>query len=173
MLRLLVADITVRRNEGQSVTLQVRWTGGACEEISLTLPAPMADRWRYRPEIIEEVRRLAETKVDEQIVAVFNERGQKSSHGRAFTKAMIQWIRYKHNVPAPNLKCTDELTVGEVAEKFGVSTNVVHYWIERNVITTRQLCPGRPHWITLTPEKELELTSWVQRSKRITKTAAS
>ena len=29
MLRLLVQDITVRRDEGQTVTLQARWTGGA------------------------------------------------------------------------------------------------------------------------------------------------
>lgn len=173
MLRLLVEDITVRRDEGQAVTLQLRWTGGACEEIALEVPAPMADRLRYKPELVDEVRRLAKDNDDRQIVAILNESGRKSSHGKAFTDAMIKWIRYKHNIPAPNLKHANELTVGQVAEKFGVSTNVVHYWIEHKIIPTRQLRPGRPHWITLTPEKELELTSWVQRSKRIKKTAAS
>ncbi len=133
----------------------------------------MADRWRYKPELIDEVRRLAKDHDDQQIVTILNESGRKSSHGRAFTDAMIKWIRYKHNIPAPKLKHADELTVGQVTEKFRVSTNVVHYWIERKVIPTRQLRPGRPHWITLTSEKELELTSWVQRSKRIKKTAAS
>jgi hypothetical protein len=133
----------------------------------------MADRLRYRPELIDEVRRLAKNSDDEEIATTLNESGRKSSHGRAFTKAMIQWIRYRHGIPPANLKHADELTVGEVAAKFRVSENVVRYWIEHKIITSRQLRPGRPHWISLTPDKELELTAWVQRSKRIHKTSAA
>jgi DNA invertase Pin-like site-specific DNA recombinase len=59
MLRLLVEDITVERNEGSKVTLHVRWAGGACEDISIELPARMCDRLRYPKELIDEVRRLA------------------------------------------------------------------------------------------------------------------
>ena len=83
---------------------------------------------------------------------------------------MIEWIRFKHKIPAVNLKRSDELTVGEVANRLGVMPGMVHYWIKHDVLPTRQRKPGRPHWITLTPEKERELTEWVQRSKRIKRT---
>lgn len=171
MLRLLVEDITVERHKGSNATLHVRWAGGACEDISLELPARMCDRLRYPQELIDEVRQLAVSLRDEEIADVLNKSGKKSSHGRDFNKSMIEWIRFKHKIPAVNLKRSSELTVGEVANRFGVNPGVVHYWIEHDVLATRQRKPGRPHWITLTPEKERELTEWVQRSKRIKRTA--
>lgn len=173
MLRLLVEDVTVQRNEGQSVTLHARWTGGACEDMAVELPAPMADRLRYPQELIDHVKQLAATQDDEDIAATLNESGRKSSHDRPFTTSMIKWIRFKHNIPAANLKHPDEFTVGEVADRFGVRSGVVHYWIARDVLTTRQHKPGHPHWITLTAEKERELTEWVQRSKKIKKTTGA
>lgn len=170
MLRLLVEDVTVERNEGQRITLHVRWAGGACEDIDVELPAPMADRLRYPKERIDEVRQLALTKDDQAIADALNEAGKKSSHGRPFTKAMIEWIRYKHKIPVVTIKRDGELSVGEVAKRFGVRTDVVHYWIRYRVLPTRQRKRGRPHWITLTPEKERELAEWVQSSKKIVKT---
>ncbi|MDA1055861.1 MAG: recombinase family protein [Planctomycetota bacterium] len=170
MLRLLVADITIERHEGSNVTLHVRWAGGACEDVPLVLPAKMADRLRYPQEQIDEVRRLAATHDDDEIAEVLNKTGKQSSHGRPFTKSMIAWIRFKHSIPPVKLKRPGELTVGEVAERFGVNPGVVHYWIAHQVLTTRQRKPGRPHWITLTPEKERELNDWVQRSKKLQKT---
>jgi len=171
MLRLLVEDITVERHKGSDATLHVRWAGDACEDISVELPVPMADRLRYPKEFIDEVRQLATTLDDQEITESLNKSGKKSSHGLPFTKSMIEWIRFKHKIPAVNLKRSGELTVGEVANRFGVNPGVVHYWIEHDVLATRQRKPGRPHWITLTPEKERELTEWVQRSKRIQRTA--
>lgn len=170
MLRLLVDDITIERHKGSSVTLHVRWAGGAYEDVSLVLPARMADRLRYPQERIDEVRRLAATHDDDEITEVLNKSGRQSSHGRPFTKSMIAWIRFKHKIPVVKLKRPGELTVAEVAERFGVNPGVVHYWIAHQVLPTRQRKPGRPHWITLTPEKERELNDWVQRSKKIEKT---
>jgi DNA invertase Pin-like site-specific DNA recombinase len=170
MLRLLVDDITVERHEGSDAMLHVRWSGGACDDISIVLPARMSDRLRCPRERIDEVRRLAVTRDDHKIAEVLNKSGKQSSHGRPFTKSMIAWIRFKHNIPAVNLKRPGELTVGEVAARFGVRTGVVYYWIEHQIITTRQQRPGRPHWICLTPDKERELNEWVQRSKKVKKT---
>ena len=172
MLRLLVEDITVERHKGSNATLHVRWSGGACEDISLDLPARMCDRLRYPQELVDQVRQLAVSLRDEEIAEVLNKSGKKSSHGRDFNKSMIEWIRFKHKIPIVNPKRVGELTVREVADRIGVSFGVVYYWIEHKILNTRQEKPGRPHWIMLTPEKEHELVEWVQRSKRIKETTA-
>jgi len=54
-----------------------------------------------------------------------------------------------------------------VMARFGVSRHVVYYWIERGHLEARQLKPGTPYCISLDPEKEKTLTSWVSNSSRI------
>ena len=168
MLRLLVEDITVQQHEGRTVVLHTRWTGGACEDIAVELPAKY-DRIRCPQELIDEVKRLATTHDDEDIAATLNESGRKSLHDRPFTTGMIKWIRYKYKLPTPKLKRPDEFTVTEVAKRFGVAQSVVHYWIQRKVLTTRRHKPNSPHWIKITPEVNRKLTEWIQRSARIKK----
>jgi hypothetical protein len=170
MLRLLLEDIAVERDAGRQVRLHVRWSGGACEDLSVELPAKMPDRIRYPSQRVEQVRELAKQHGDEEIAEILNCSGQRSSHGKSFTAAMISWIRYKHRIPTPELKRPEELTACEVAEKFGVSRGVVYYWINRDILPARQQKPGRSYWITLSREKEDELSRWVRESKRIPKT---
>jgi DNA invertase Pin-like site-specific DNA recombinase len=167
ILRLLVEDITVERGEGREVQLHVRWSGGACEDLRVTLPAKIQDRLRYPSERIEEIRRLAAEHTDAEIVDAFNRRGQLSSRGQPFTAKMIAWIRSKHRIPAVKLRRPDELTVDEIASKFGVSRGVVYYWINRKILPARQLAANRPYWITLSEQQEKELRTSVRSSKRI------
>ena len=168
LLRLLIQDITVERGPEREVQLHVRWFGGECEDLTVTLPAKIQDRLRYPPERIEEIRRLATEHTDAEIAEVLNQRGQTSSRGQLFTAKMIAWIRWKYRIPTIVLqRQPKEMTVSEVASEFGVAKNVVHYWIQRGVLPARQLGTNRPYWITLSEHKEQELRAWVQASKRI------
>ena len=170
MLRLLVKDITVERlSEPRQVLLHVRWQGGACEDIAVDLPLRIADRLRYPEEIVEQIRRLAAEKADAEIADTLNQRGCRSAKGKPFTQSMISWIRYKHRIPAPELKRPEELTVAQVAEKFAVSPNVVYYWIERGSLSARRRNQGSALWITLNPETERHLRQWAEQSTRIQK----
>jgi excisionase family DNA binding protein len=38
----------------------------------------------------------------------------------------------------------EELTVQQVASRFGTSNHVVYYWIEHGVIRSRRVGPGMP-----------------------------
>ena len=98
---------------------------------------------------------------------MFNDQGKRSSRNNPFTKKIVSWIRCKHRIPPVQLKRPDELTVEEVAARFGVSRGVVYYWINRNVLPARKLEPGRPYWITMTEEKTDELRDWVRSSQRL------
>jgi DNA invertase Pin-like site-specific DNA recombinase len=170
MLRLLVKDITVERlTEPRQVLLHVRWQGGACEDISVDLPLPIADRLRYPEKLVEQVRQLATEKADAEIADALNQQGCRSAKGKPFTQPMIAWIRYKHRIPSPELKRPEELTVPQVAKEFDVSPGVVYYWIERGLVLARRRNRGSALWITLDSEMERRLRRWVEKSTRIQK----
>jgi len=171
MLRLLLKDITVeKRRAERKAVLHIRWQGGAVEDLLVELPLPAPDKVRYPEATVNRVRSLAQSMTDPQIVATLNEQGLLSAKGKPFTLSMIKWIRWRHDIPAPSLKNPAELTVGEVADRVGVSPGVVYYWIERDHLPARRLGPGRPYWITLGAEKEAELRSWVTNSSRLNHT---
>jgi DNA invertase Pin-like site-specific DNA recombinase len=168
MLRLIIRDITVEKLSAQrQVILHARWQGGACSDIVVNLPLPIADRVRYPTSIVEKVRTLSKTSSDPQIAAHLNEEGLRSPLGKPFTVSMIKWIRYRYQVPSVSLKRSEELTVREIAHRFGVSWHMVYYWIERDVIEARQLDGRGPWWITLTAAKEHELHDWVRNSRHL------
>jgi hypothetical protein len=168
MLRLLITDITVeKRRAEQKAVLHIRWQGGAVEDLSLELPLPVQDRVRYPEGLVSRIRSLAATMTDAQIAAMLNQEGVVSAKGKCFTRKMLSWIRCRYDIPAASLKGSQELTVHEVADLFGVRPGVVYYWIARGHIPARRLASGMPYWITLEPEKTAELRAWVTNSNRI------
>ncbi|ANG61985.1 resolvase [Marinobacterium aestuarii] len=170
LLRLLIKDITVERARGEpQALLHVRWQGGACTDVVVTLPSKIADRLRYGAETVERVRVLAQTLSDVDIAQCLNEEGLLSAKDKPFTAAMISWIRYRYAITHPDLKRPEELSVKQVADRFGVSIHVVHYWIQHAVIKARQLRRGAPYWIVLNPQQENELETWVRHSAKIKK----
>jgi hypothetical protein len=173
MLRLLIKDITVeKRRAERKAILHVRWQGSAVEDLITDLPLPAPDKVRYPAAIVDRIRSIANSMTDAQIAATLNRDGLLGAKGKPFTQSMVNWIRYRHSIPAPSLKEPDELTVEEVAEHFQVRPGVVYYWIDRGHLPTRRLGPGRPYWITLGAEKESELRAWVANSTRITQPQA-
>ena len=150
MLRLLIKEITVEKHlQSKQAVLHIRWQGGACSDVAVDLPPPIAERLRYPEAIVEQVRTLAQQLPDAQIAEQMNRDGRRNTRGKPFTPKMIGWIRWRHRIPAAPLKRAEELTVKQVAERFGVSPSVVYYWIAREVIPARRVHDGAPYWITL------------------------
>ncbi|HET9305294.1 MAG TPA: recombinase family protein [Candidatus Sulfotelmatobacter sp.] len=169
MLRLLIKDITVEKLVAQPKQLfvHIRWQGGASTDRSVPLPPNIADRLRYPATVVERVRDLAHSLTDAQIADQLNQEGLVSALGKHFTVSMIKWIRYRYKIPAAKLKHPEELTVQQVAERFGVNPNVVYYWIEHSVIQARRLTSGTPYWITVSETDEQKLWDWVRNSRKI------
>jgi hypothetical protein len=170
MLRLLIKDITVEKFlEPKHLILHVRWQGGMTENIRCDIPMRIQDRIRYKEEFVSKIRKLAEKHTNAEIAELLNHEGLTSSKGRPFTPSAISWIRYRHQIPGPQLKHPDELTVKEIAAKFEVSTGVVYYWIENGYLEARMIQKGYPYWITLSPRKEKELREKVRASYKLKK----
>jgi len=156
MLRLVLKDLTITK-AAKTVTLQIRWHGGATEELSVPLRPNASDQWRHDPALVERIRELAQHANDEQMVEQLNQAGVETRKGNRFTVSAIRWIRFKHAIPVPNLKRAEERTVSEVAAHFGVSHSVVYYWIERQHIPARKLAnpKGVAWFLTLDQETEV------------------
>jgi DNA invertase Pin-like site-specific DNA recombinase len=170
MLRLLIKDITVEKSAvSKQLAVHIRWQGGACTDRSVQLPPNVADRVRYPAAVVERVHELAQSLPDAQIAAQLNREGHSSAKGRPYTAKIIQWIRWRYEIPPATLKKPEEFTVQQVAQQFGVSTGVIYYWIEHKIITARRLNDGMPYWITLEPLDEHKLRDWVRNSSRIPK----
>jgi DNA invertase Pin-like site-specific DNA recombinase len=165
MLRLLVRDITVEKLPAtRQVVLHIRWQGGACSDVTINLPKPFAEVLRYPPAIVEQVRELSLHLSDRQIVAHLNQEGVRSSSGRSFTLSMVKWIRHRYGIPPTSFRQPDELTVQQLANRLGISTHMVYYWIERNVIQARKHDNRGVWWITLDAAREEQLRNWVRTS---------
>jgi DNA invertase Pin-like site-specific DNA recombinase len=168
MLRLLIKDITVEKPPNQKQLLvHLRWQGDACTNLSVQLPPNIADRVRYPSAVVCKIRELARNLLDGEIADQLNREGHASAKGRPYTVKIIQWIRCRYRIPPADLKGPEELTVQQVAKRFGTSDQVVYYWIEHSVIHSRRINPGMPHWITLSNTDEQKLREWVRNSCRI------
>jgi hypothetical protein len=168
MLRLLIKDITVEKaTNPKRLLAHIRWQGGACSDVSVQLPLNIADRVRYPSTVVDKVRELARHLPDNEIADQLNREGQASAKGLPYTVKIIQWIRCRYRIPPAELKRPEELTVRQVAERFGTSDQVVYYWIDHSVIRSRRINHGMPHWIILSDQDEQRLREWVRRSRRI------
>jgi len=173
MIRLLVNDITVQKtSQPKQLSVNIRWHGGATESITVDLLPSISDQMRYPDEIVQRVRELAATCHDDQIAETLNAEQCRSSTGKPFTASMIRWIRHEHKIPVAPSKLPHEISVQETADRFGVSIYVVYYWIERGLIEARKRNNGSPYWITISPQKEKELSDWVRCSVRIGRKSA-
>jgi hypothetical protein len=169
MLRLLIRDITVEKSSvPKQLLVHIRWPGNACTDITVQRPPSAADRVRYPTAVVNRVRELARRLTDAEIAEQFRRQGSVSATGKTFTTIIIRTIRFAYRIPPPVLRKPEELTVAQVAERFGgVSEWVVYYWIEHAHLRARQLNAGSPYWITVNATDEQKLRDWIQNSKRI------
>jgi DNA invertase Pin-like site-specific DNA recombinase len=167
MLRLLIRDLTViKGSEPKLLQLQIRWQGGATETIEVHQRPNRAEVVRYADEFIAKIRALADLYDNREIVARLNSDGLTSSTGKPFTPSMISWIRYKHRIPNPSPP-HGTLNVGQVCERYDVSLGVVHYWIERGIVSATQRKPLAPYAITIDDDADQRLRKWVANSRHL------
>lgn len=164
MLRLLIRDITVERSPvDRQLLVHIRWQGNACTDLTVQRPPKGA---ALSPALVDRVCELARNLRDTEIAKQLRQEGMISARGKAFTGNIIRMIRVSYRIPSPTQK-PEELTVSQVAKHFGVSNQVVRYWIKHGHLEARRLDAKSPHWITLNPTVELKLREWTRNSKRM------
>ena len=120
MLRLLVEDVTLLRN--QTIQLHIRWKGGATTSLEQPLPLSAPDLRRTPAAIVEQARVLATEQTDRQIAESLNARSLRSGTGKPFSRLVVRQLREAYEIPslAQHLRSSGWLTATEMAAELGV-----------------------------------------------------
>lgn len=140
MLRLLVEDVTLRR-DAEKIQAAIRWKGGAKTVLEHPVPTSIADRVRTPPEIVERVRALATERTDREIAQSLNARGLRSGRGHRFNPRIVKVIRYTHGIESlqDHLLKQGWLTLRQVAAQLNAHYQTVKNFAIEGVLEARRV----------------------------------
>ncbi|MBV9195998.1 MAG: recombinase family protein [Solirubrobacterales bacterium] len=140
LLRTLIADVTLTSTpDSRELQVGIRWRSGAAEQHAVQRPLKPADAQRTPSPAVELTRRLALDHTNAQIAQRLNAAGFRTRKGDRFEAKHVQWIRWRHKIPYPaSYARGGELTVSQLAERFGISEGTIYAWIETGKLTARR-----------------------------------
>jgi hypothetical protein len=147
MLRLAIEAIGIRPVDvpRRATALRVQWHAGEVTELDVPRP-DRKQRARTPADAATRLRQLADTGLrDEQMAEQLNAEGFLTGKGQTWTSWAVKWARRKEGIARhyedrcrrtrlPDRHPDGRYCVRAVAERFGVSTTVVHRWIERGIV---------------------------------------
>jgi DNA invertase Pin-like site-specific DNA recombinase len=140
LIRLLVSDVTLL-NHGEHISVHVRLTGGACHSLEVPRPPRAWETHSTPPATLALVDELLGQHTHEEAVRILNQRGITTGWGKTFTVASITWLAKTHGIPelSQRLRAQGMLTLHEIADHFGVTTQTIKIWQRRGDITGRRI----------------------------------
>ena len=147
MLRLAIEALGVRPVDvpRRATALRVQWRSGEITELYVPRPN-RKQRTRTPPAAANRLRQLASAGLrDEQMAEQLNAEGFLTGKEQTWTSWAVKWARRKEGIERryedrprhtrlPDRHPDGRYCVRAVAERFGVSTTVVHGWIERGIV---------------------------------------
>jgi DNA invertase Pin-like site-specific DNA recombinase len=165
LLRTMIADITIiSQPTGPELQVGIRWRSGASEQHTVQRPKTRQEVIRTPAEAIELTRRLAPDHTNTQIAERLNAAGLSAGTGGPFKAEHVQWIRWRHKIPYPASYARDgEVTVSQLAERFGISDGTIYAWIETGKLAARR-GPANQLYIPFPPKVEQHCRQLVANS---------
>jgi len=91
LLRLLIKDVTLKRKP-RSIDITTRWQTEAVTRLAIERPRRVCETRKTDPQFARQIRRLAKTHTDRQIVQILHPKGLRSAMGRSFTMSIVKKI---------------------------------------------------------------------------------
>jgi DNA invertase Pin-like site-specific DNA recombinase len=134
MARLLLEDATLRR--GEDICVQLRFRGGARQELHLPLPKAAWELKKTKPEIVAEIDRLLDQHTEGEIAHLLNERGWHSSAGNPFTRRIIHFLRRTYKLKPRQVRLQEQglLTARQIGPMIGSVMSRVKYWRQAGML---------------------------------------
>lgn len=180
ILRLVIKEVIVdqKRTKGR-VWFQINWQTGAVSEHVYTRRVLSYEKHAQHDQIQQRIRELhASQKLDDEIAAILNDEGFRTSKRGAFDNNAIWLLRKQMGLPAvkPNgphpMRWEDgTYSVEGAAQAIEVFPGTIYKWLRTGRLEGKQLRKGTPWKITLTPEKISELQDYVRQVRRSRKEA--
>ena len=135
MLRLLIADITLKRTEC-NIEVHILFAAGQTKSLILPLPKSAADIKRTSPELIKKIDELTSQYPDSKIVEILNKQGYKPPCRNIFDISTIQRINYKYGIKNYYNKLREQglFTAQELAIDLNVTSQTVYKWLKHGLI---------------------------------------
>lgn len=133
MARLLIEDVTLIK--GDTITVHVRFKGGAAKSLTLPRPLPAWELYRTPAETVAEIDHLLDHHTFNEVATILNARGLGSGFGKLFDGRRVAVVRRHHGLKSryARLRELGLLTLPEVSERLGLHEGTVK----------RQLIQGR------------------------------
>lgn len=166
LLRTMIADVTLTsKPDSRDLTVGIRWRSGAGEQHTIQRPPRPADAKRTPAKAIELIKRLAAEHTNAQIADQLQADGMRTSTGLPFDEKAVRWLRWRYRILTDPEQLLDdgEVTVGHIAERFGVSHSMVYAWISTGKLTARR-GPANRLYIPFPPEVEQQCRRLVANS---------
>ncbi len=146
LIRLLVTDVTLIKTN-DNITARVRLPGGITH--TLTVPRPLR-AWEAHTTPAATVAAIDELLADhtyDEAAKILNERGLTGGWGKPFNVASLTALCRARNIPdlGQRLRSAGMLTLDEIADELGVTTQTIKTWQRRGVITGRRVDGRRAH----------------------------
>jgi DNA invertase Pin-like site-specific DNA recombinase len=153
LLRAMIADVTLTSHpDSRELQVGIRWRSGASEQHAVHRPPRPADAKRTPSQVIELIKHLAPDHTNTQIAEQLNHAGMRTSTGLPFDEKAIRWLRWRYRI-GPSQPRDGELTVTQVAERFGISDGTVYAWITTGKLAARR-GPANRLYIAYGPDVE-------------------
>lgn len=154
LLRAVFEDVVVkvdRSTARASVTLV--WQGGATTDLEVQLRRTGQTDRVTDEQIVDDVRKMAQSMTDKQIAGTLVRRGVRTATGLPYNEARVEGLRKRHGISAyqPQETTNDEptYTAEETAEKLGVTVATVLRWLREGFLVGEQVAPRAPWRIRL------------------------
>ena len=134
MARLLLEDVALSRD--QDICVQLRFRGGAIQELHVPLHKAACELNRTQPQIVAEIDNLLDQHTNGEIARLLNERGWHTSTGHPFTLGTIRSLRhiYRLKTRLSRLQERGLLTARQIGPMIGSVTSGVQYWRRAGVL---------------------------------------
>ena len=172
MARLLLEDVTLRRE--QDIIAQLRFKGGATQELHLPLPKASWAIRMTKAEVVTEIDRLLDEHTEGEIAHLLNERGWCSGSGFAFTLRIINRLRRDYHLKSRYARLREKglLTAAQVARMIGGVANGANHWRQAGVLSGSRYSEKNEHLYQAPTPAVVQEIHW-RRELRAKKSSAA
>ena len=134
MARLMLEDVTLFRD--RQIHVHVRFKGGKTQSLRLSLSPNASQRYKTKPQVVEQIDHLLNEFTYSQIADKLNARGWQSGTHKPFTRAIVKHLRrlYGLKTRSDRLKEKGLLSKQQVADLIGCHPRRVHSFKQQGLL---------------------------------------
>ena len=144
LLRTLIADVTLLPEPDLfKARIGIRWHTGAIDEVTIARRHSIVESRRTDLAAVDLVRSLGPTQTNEDLANRLNNDGYLTGAGRPFDVAAVANLRSYHHIAPVGVLAEGEITVGDAAQRIGVTTTTIYGWVHAGHLAARRGPGGR------------------------------